>query len=105
MTCFSGILNINGREYLITIYLDLNYDEVYETCMFIENRRCTAIITSNTIQIDGIDYNYSVNRFDDEIIINGQEHMGCTYNMIKYCCFWNCFTSNNYRFFLITNKI
>lgn len=96
MICFSGILNENGKEKPIKIYLDLDANEQYVTNLYIDNIKTEAHVTNNVCLINGSKYYFIVRDFHNEIIVAAQESIG----IIHLLC--SCVCSRNY--FVVSNK-
>ena len=96
MSYFHGILNDNGWEKRIKIFLDLNRIHPYITSLFIENTLLKARIEKDICELDGTEYEYQVkDDDDDEVLVIGKERNNCW--LFCFPCFFYP------RFFLLTD--
>lgn len=96
MQIFNGILNDNGIERKIKLFLD---DELFLPCtgdFYIEDIQTDANIDMNIITVQNIKYEYHIKKCDDEILIIGKE-ISSFLHKILYCLY-------KQKFFVLTNK-
>jgi hypothetical protein len=96
MISFNGILNDNGTETYIRIYLDTELLFPYTTDFFIDNTRISAIINKETCIIQNVEYKYVIKYFQNEIIIAAKEIQNI-FHLICPCVY-------EPKFFVVTNK-
>jgi hypothetical protein len=96
MIGFNGILNDNGMEKYIRIYLDMAETFPYKTEICIDNTWTDAIINKETCLVQNVEYQYIIKQFQDEIIIAAKE----TQNIFHFFC--PCIYEP--KFFVVTNK-
>lgn len=91
MSVFSGIINDNGYENKIQLYVDIENDSVYDTDFCVGNTRSVATIESNKIVTHDKIYYYNVRKCTGEVIIAGKEEpnifhwiLPCIYKQIFF---------------------
>ena len=96
MITFNGILNNNGTEKKMRIFLDLDAPTSYTTDFYIEDKRMDAKIDKNNCTICNDEYVYVVKKFHNEIIVAAKEISN------SFHCMFPCFYKQ--KFFVVSNK-
>jgi len=110
MTTFTGILNNNGTETKIRMFIELDKHTSYVSDLYMNNVRYDIIVDGNTCSlitskysylldhdfVDKTNYELFVKKYQDEIIIVGREK-----GNIFECCLSYIFTP---KFFVVSNK-
>lgn len=96
MRVFNGILNDNGLESKIILYLDPCKITPYVTDYYINNNRYEAKIDDNEYTLIDTVYEYKIKKYHDEILIMGKEKLNFWY--ICFPCLYRP------KFFLLTDK-
>ena len=96
MIGFDGILNDNGSEKLIRIYLDLEATTTYTTDFFVGNFWTSIIINKNTCILQNDQYQYIIKKFEDEIIMAAREIQNI------FHCLLPCIYKQ--KFFVVSDK-
>ena len=96
MIGFDGILNDNGSEKLIRVYLDLAAATTYSTNFFVGNFLTSIIINKNTCVLHNDQYQYIIKKFEDEIIMAAREIQNI------FHCLLPCIYKQ--KFFVVTDK-
>ena len=96
MAAFNGILNNNSVEHKVILYLDFSKETPYTTDFFMCGIRSYAKIDNDTCVLEGSEYKYKIQVYDDETLICGKE----VRNVFHWClpCFYKP------KFFLLTSK-
>jgi len=96
MSVFNGIINNNGWETKIRLYLDTTIPIPYITDLFIGDAITDAYINYDTCTLQNTQYEYCVKIYENEILIVGKE-IGNFFH-----CLLPCFYRQKY--FVMTNK-
>lgn len=93
MTTYTGIYN-DGSEHTMTIMIIYDQKTSYLTDTYIDGERFDTVINENSIEIDGVKFNYHIKQDDKEIIIAAKEVGWCP--RLFRCCM-------SYKFFVVSN--
>lgn len=93
---FNGVLNINGIEKKIIIFMQLDFDKPYITDGVLNEEKILVKVKANKMIIDGTIYIYQVIKQNDEILIAGKEEQDM-FHMLIPCIF-------RPNFFVLTDK-
>jgi hypothetical protein len=96
MLIFNGILNDNGSDKKIILFLEDNTNFPYTSDCYINNVRVNINMDNNICTIQNTKYEYYIKKYDDELLLVGKE-IG---NFFHYVL--SCFYKQN--FFVLTNK-
>lgn len=104
MLVFNGILNNNGIEKKIRLFLKNSSlsegdQEIYETDFFMEDIKSIAFVHPTTIVLSDSKYQIFFKKYEDEILLMGKETS--TFCDLFTCAF-PCF--HKPKFFVMTNK-
>lgn len=96
MSVFNGILNDNGEEKKIRLFVDFETPTPYNTDFYVDEIYVNAIIEPAKINIQNKNYNYCIKKCDGEVIIAGKEEPSLFHWILPCVC--------KQIFFVLTNK-
>jgi hypothetical protein len=96
MITFNGIINDNGKENTVRIYLDFDSELPYTTDFYLGDTRLDAKIEKNVCYIKNTEYEYVIKKYQNEIIFAAKEINGF------FHCLFPCFCKQ--KFFVLSNK-
>ena len=94
---FNGILNNNGNEKNIRIFIIFDFGKPYITDGFLNKKKIKVKIKSDKMFIDDTEYYYKIILKNDEILIIGKEENDIIHYLMP-CLF-------KPSFFVLTNKL
>ena len=92
---FSGILNENGIEKTLHIYLDLDLHYSYIPDAYIDYFEASIQINKKYIKINDIEYEYEIKFLENETLFVGKETFAPKHYLFCFC---------RPNFFVLTNK-